>query len=345
MRAVLTIDLDAIAANWTALDAQSAGDVETAAVLKANAYGLGLENVARCLWSAGARSFFVAIAEEGAALRKILPDARIFVFSGLMAGDTALCQDAKLIPLLNSPEQCFRHKAECPKTPFGLQLDTGMNRLGIEPQDLLPLRAQMTAQPELIISHLACADMPDHQQNAAQHASFAAMTSDFADVPLSLAATGGILLGTDYHHNLTRPGIGLYGGLPFKGAQPVVTLDLPVIQSRPVAAIETVGYGADWVAETPARIATVAAGYADGILRALGSNATLYADDTPCPVVGRISMDLITVDITHLPSTPDALTLLGPHQNIDDLAAKAGTIGYEILTSLGARYERVYKGG
>ncbi|MHA3915041.1 alanine racemase [Halovulum sp. GXIMD14793] len=345
MRAVLTIDLDAIAANWAALDTISAGDVETAAVFKANAYGLGLEKVAEALWSAGARSFFVAIAEEGAALRKILTDARIFVFSGLMAWDTALCRDAKLIPLLNSPEQCLRHRSECPETPFGLQLDTGMNRLGIEPQDFPQLCAQMTAQPELIISHLACADMPGHPQNAAQHANFAAMTSDFADVPLSLAATGGILLGPDYHQNLTRPGIGLYGGLPFKDARPVVTLDLPVIQSRRVAVGETVGYGADWVARTPARIATVAAGYADGILRALGNGTVLYADDTPCPVVGRISMDLITVDITHLPGTPDALTLLGPHQAIDDLATKAGTIGYEILTSLGARYERVYKGG
>lgn len=164
-------------------------------------------------------------------------------------------------------------------------------------------------------------------------------------MPRSLAATGGILLGPEYHFELTRPGVGLYGGLPFRDARTVAHLDLPVIQTRDIAAGETVGYGNTWTAPAPARIATVAAGYADGIHRIMGPKTQMYHDGTACPIRGRISMDLIGVDVSHLRDAPDTLSLLGHDQGVDDLADNAGTIGYEILTSLGQRYTRRYAGG
>jgi alanine racemase len=163
-------------------------------------------------------------------------------------------------------------------------------------------------------------------------------------VPRSLSATGGILLGPKYHFDLTRPGIGLYGGLPFEEATRAVALSLPVVQIRELAPGETAGYACAWTAEVPSRIATVSGGYADGLIRSLSNNAVLWHGNEPCPLVGRVSMDLITVDITHLPDDPRTLDILGPHQTVDDLAGSAGTIGYEILTSLGPRYGRRYSG-
>jgi alanine racemase len=251
-----------------------------------------------------------------------------------------------LVPCLNSAAQMAAFARDLPGRPCALQLDSGMNRLGLEPAelaaaaDLLPGLA-----PVLAISHLACADAPEHPQNRAQAEAFAAVAAHLPGVRLSLAATGGILLGPAFHHGLTRPGIGLYGGLPFAAARPVVSLALPVVQVRDVAPGEAVGYGAAWTAPAPARIATVAAGYADGLPRALcGRGLALRAGDTPCPIVGRVSMDLITVDVTDLAEVPDSLAILDDQQTVDTLAAAAGTIGYEILTSLGARYDRVYKG-
>jgi alanine racemase len=340
-RATLTIDLDAIAANWRALDALSGAHVETSATIKAGAYGLGVAPVARALAAAGARNFFVAIAEEGAALRDVLGDGpQIAVYSGHMAGDAGLIAGKRLIPMLNSLDQLTRHFEALPGHPFGIQLDTGMNRLGMEPAEWAAVAEIALAQgPALIMSHLACADDPAHPMNADQLAVFRDLT-DGLNVPRSIAATGGVLLGPDYHFDITRPGIGLYGGAPFAEARPVVRLSLPVIQVREVAAGEGVGYSRTWVAPAPARIATVAAGYADGILRALSNRISLYCGDTPCPLRGRVSMDLLTVDVTHLPAVPDTLDLLCPAQGVDVLADAAGTIGYEILTALGARYAR-----
>ncbi len=336
----LQIDLSALAENWRALDAMTA--CETAAVVKADGYGLGAARVAVALAQAGARTFFVAVAEEGAQLRATLGDGpEIAVFSGHMPGDTAILREARLTPMLNSPEQVARHLGALPGHPFGIQLDSGMNRLGVEPADWAGLRDRvLPAGPTLLMSHLACADEPDHPMNAAQLAAFRAMT-DGLDVPKSLAATGGILLGPDYQFDLTRPGIGLYGGLPFAAAQPVVRLDLPVIQTRDLASGETVGYGNSWTAPAPTRIATVSGGYADGLIRSLSNTATLWMDDTPCPLRGRVSMDLLTVEVP-AGAAPDHLTLIGPHQGVDALADAAGTIGYEILTSLGPRYRRSY---
>lgn len=314
-------------------------------MIKANAYGLDAANVGPKLAKAGVRTFFVAVAEEGVALRKALGDGPdILVFSGHMAGDTDLLRSANLIPLLNAPEQVTHHFTDQTPLPFGVQLDTGMNRLGLEPDDWRALSSELVAAgPRLVISHLACADEPDHPMNAQQLRVFRDMTDGVAK-RRSLAATGGTLLGPEFHFDLTRPGIGLYGGAPFTDATPVVQLDLPIIQTRTVRPFETVGYGNSWTAKVETQIATVAAGYADGLIRAMGQGATLFAGDTPCPVVGRVSMDLITADITHLNDIPETLSILCPHQGVDALADVAGTIGYEILTSLGHRYRRSYVG-
>ena len=340
----LTIDLDALVQNWRSLDNMSA--CETAAVVKADGYGLGAPRVARALARAGARRFFVAVAEEGAALREALgPGPEIGVMSVHMAGDTDMIGDLNLTPMLNSVDQLLRHFEALPGAPFGIQLDTGMNRLGMEPAEWAAVRdIAMEAGPRLVMSHLACADEQGHEMNRQQLDRFIEMT-DGLDAPRSLAATGGILLGPDYHFDLTRPGVGLYGGLPFDLATPVVRLDLPVIQIRDLEPGETVGYGNTWTAEAPTRVATVAAGYADGLKRALSGHSQLFHGEEPCPILGRVSMDLISADITHLSEEPAALEILGPHQTVDRLAADAGTIGYEILTSLGPRYTRRYIGG
>ncbi len=342
--ATLTIDLDAIAANWRALDRMSGPGVQTAAVVKADAYGMGVTRVARTLAAAGARRFFVAAAEEGAAVRQALgPGPQISILFGHMAGDTEMIHDLDLTPMLNSLEQITRHLESLPGHAFGVQLDTGMNRLGVEMlewQAVAPILVD--AGPELLMSHLACADDPDHPLNDAQLKAFHAMT-DGTGLPRSLAATGGILLGPRYHFDLTRPGIGLYGGRPHDAALPVVTLTLPVIQTREVEPGEAVGYGCTWVATRPSIIATVAAGYADGLPRTLSNRAQLWDGDIACPLIGRVSMDMITVDITDLPEVPRELDILGPNQPVDALADIAGTIGYELLTALGPRYTRRYQ--
>lgn len=354
MQARLVIDLEAIADNWRALDSLTA--CETAAVVKADAYGLGVDRVGPALAAAGARSFFVALAEEGAALRAALgPGPQIFNFSGLMPGDEAALREADVIPLLNTPAQVAAAQALAASMdrplPVGLQLDSGMNRLGLEPAEL----AALTAAPDwadgldlrLAMSHLACADAPDHPMNRAQLSAFREMLAMIdGDVPASLAATGGILMGPDYHFDMTRPGVGLYGGMPFEDAAPVIRLTVPIIQIRRVEAGEVVGYGATWTAERPGRIATVAAGYADGLIRAAGGEFSARAGAQLIPAVGRVSMDLVTLDVTDAPSVEegDRVEIFGMQETIDRYADAAGTIGYEILTSLGARYERRYTG-
>ena len=336
----LVIDIPALVANWKALGAR-AGSARPGAVVKADAYGLGAVRVAPALYQAGARDFFVALASEGRAIRPHLADdARIFVLSGHMEGADL----TGLIPVLNSPEQFFRDRALRPRGPFGIQLDSGMNRLNMEAGEWAALRTEaLAAGPQLVMSHLACADEPEHAANAQQLAAFRAMTEGVS-APLSFAATGGILLGPDYHFDIVRPGVGMYGGAPFTDAQPVVTLSLPVVQTREVKPGESVGYGYSWTAARPSRVATVAAGYADGLARALARDGKLrlWAGERACPVIGRISMDLITVDVTDLPDMPAALEILNARQGVDALAALGGSIGYEILTSLGRRYERTY---
>lgn len=354
-RATLTIDLDALAANWRALDAMST--VETAAVVKADGYGLGIHRVGPALTAAGARTFFVALAEEGATLREIIgAGPRIFVFSGVMPGDEDAIRKGDLVPLLNSPGQleAARKLAKVCEAPLkvGLQVDSGMNRLGFEPADLFAALAAVDVLDgldlALVMSHLACADEPDHPQNAAQLASFQETTAHplLAGAPRSLAATGGVILGAPYHLEMTRPGVGLYGGRPFAGAKPVVHLDVPIIQVRDVAAGETVGYGATYTAPSSRRIATISAGYADGVIRQMSNGFQVWANGRPIQAAGRVSMDLVTLDVTDHPELVEgaAVSLMGADQTIDDLADAAGTIGYEILTALGSRYDRRYRG-
>lgn len=342
---LLTIDLGAISDNWRAL-AKTAAPAEAAAVVKADAYGLGLAPVARALAAAGARQFFVALASEALALRAALgPGPVIHCLNGLMPGDAAAFAEADIRPVLNAPEQVGWARGA--GLACALQLDTGMNRLGLEAAELAALSLD-GLRLTLVMSHLACADVRDHPMNAAQREAFLAMTSDprLVGLPRSLAATGGTLLGSAYHFDLVRPGVGLYGGEPFTAAKPVLTLDVAVVQVRDVAAGEAVGYAAGWVAPAPTRIATIAAGYADGLLRAMGGRFRAWVDDTALPAVGRVSMDLITLDATAAPGLRpgDTVRLLGPRQGVDVLADAAGSIGYEILTSLGTRWPRRYEG-
>ena len=342
----LHIDLEAVAANWTALDTMSEPSVETAAVVKADGYGLGAVPVVQRLVQAGARAFFVVSPEEGLVLRRALgPEPRIYLLYGHMPGDAALIRRADLVPMVTSVAQLTLHLESLPRHPFGIQLDTGMNRLGLKEAEWHAVAdLALAAEPVLLMSHLACADEPDHPMNASQLATFRTMT-DGMPVPRSLAATGGTLLGPDFHFDMTRPGIGLYGAAPYDRAQPTVALELPVVACFDVAAGESSGYGATWTAPAATRLATVAGGYADGLPRALAPGMDLMAGPVPCPVVGRISMDLMTVDIGHLDSDPDTLVAMDPHRGPDALATHAGTIGYEILTSLGRRYARRYRGG
>jgi len=337
----LTIDLAALVRNWQALDAKT--DCETAAVIKADGYGLGAARVAKTLANAGVRKFFVAAAEEGAEVRQALgPGPEINIFSGHMSGDTDMIGDLQLTPIVNSIDQMLRHVESLPNHPFGVQLDTGMNRLGMEPAEWAALRdIALQQNPTLIMSHLSCADAPDHAMNAQQLRVFKEMTEGLG-VPRSLAATGGILLGKDYHFDLTRPGVGLYGGAPFEDAEPVAHVSIPVIQCRDIDPGETVGYSNTWTADRPSRVATIAAGYADGLPRIMGENISVYHGSTACPVIGRISMDMIAVDVTNLGEDPKSLDILTEDQTVDVLADAAGTIGYEILTSLGGRYLRRY---
>ncbi|MCL5775613.1 alanine racemase [Limibaculum sp. FT325] len=345
LAARVTVDLDALAANWRALDELSGGTAS--AVVKADAYGLGAARVAPALARAGARRFFVALPDEGAALRAVLgPGPEICILGGFAPADIAVFRDHALVPVLNSAAQARAWFAAMPGAPAGLQVDSGMNRLGMEADELAGL-LPLPPSVGFVMSHLACADEPEHPLNARQLGDFRALT-DGLGLPRSLAATGGILLGRAFRFDFTRPGVGIYGGAPFAESRPVVTLEVPVIQLRDVAPGEAVGYGATWTADRPARIATIAAGYADGILRAAGAGGlAAFHAGRRLPGAGRVSMDLITLDVTGCaeigPGT--MVEILGPSQGVDQLAAAAGTIGYEILTSLGSRYSRRYTGG
>ena len=345
--AVLHINLQALVNNWQALHAKSGSATETAAVVKADGYGLGAAQIAKALYDKGAKTFFVAAAEEGEAVRSVCRDATIYVFSGYMPADAEVYRDSQLVPLLNSPAQWQQWHADMGSRAFGVQLDSGMNRLGFEADEFSKI-ANDAQQAQLLVSHLACSDEPQHAMNRQQLQAFHQMTDDVvrhAAVPRSLAATGGVLLGADYHFDMVRPGVGLYGGLPFADAHPVIRLSLPVIQTRSVIKGETVGYGGTWCASRDTRVATLAAGYADGIIRALGNGTEslyLYADGVACPMVGCVSMDMLTVDVTALEDEPETLDLISEFQSIDDVATLAGTIGYEILTACGNRYRRIF---
>lgn len=344
---VLTIDLDAVVANWRALDALS-GRAETGAAVKANGYGCGADQVSQALAAAGCQTFFVATVEEGVSMRAALPEKTIYVLNGVAdRRDSAAAIASDLRPCLNHLVQIDAWRRS-EGGACALQLDSGMSRLGLPPEEWPAVPAGLDVR--LLMSHLCCADEPDHPANEEQHERFeqgiVALRDRVPDASISLAATGGVLLGDAFHYDLVRCGVGLYGGLPFSDAKGVVQLETPILQIREIPAGQGVGYGWTWTAKRSSRVGTLPLGYADGVHRAISNGATLYLRGKPVPLIGRVSMDLITVDLTDHPDVGvgDTLEVLGPNQTVDDLAQAAGTIGYEILTSLGQRYARRYTG-
>jgi alanine racemase len=356
--AVLEIDLAAIVANWRRLAAELKPGTECAAVVKADAYGLGVARVAPRLAAAGCTLFFVATIDEGLALRRLLPGVEIAVFDGLLPGTAREFRDARLIPVLNDLDQIAQwRKSDATRALSAMiHIDTGMSRLGLSPPELRRLAEERDTLAGLalraIISHLACADEAAHPMNAQQLTLFRLTLADLPRAPASLAASSGIFLGADYHFDMVRPGAALYGinptpTNPNRMAQ-VIRLKGRIVQVRDVDSGMTVGYGAAHRMERAGRIATVAVGYADGWLRSASHRGSAGIAGQRVPVIGRISMDLMTLDVTGIDpalACPGAFVdLIDETHGVDEIAATAGTIGYEILTSLGARYHRIYRG-
>lgn len=349
------IHLSNIVDNWrTVGNAQLAGS--TAAVIKADAYGHGLPQVAEALHDAGCDHFFVAHSHEAEVARATLGShPNIYVLNGPSPDEEALYRENALIPVINSSFQ-FRTMADWlvdgVKMPRGyvLHFDTGMNRLGLPEKDVLEIAEAVEAQsPSLIMSHLACSEDEDSLLNAQQNEALKKLASAFPHVPLSLSNSGGVWLGVDYHHVLTRPGIALYGGgTPPKEVtlKPGMTLEAPILQVRQIEAGETVGYGATWRAAEPTLIATLAIGYGDGFPRSASNKGFATLGGTRCPIIGRVSMDLITIDVTdaaELARPGVYAQLIGPDAGLEEQAALAGTIGYELTTGLTPRVKRIYE--
>ena len=354
--AYLEVDLKAIQENYRRLKSRL-GRAECAAVIKADAYGLGATQVGPALWAAGARRFFVALPDEAIALRKVLPTAQVYVLGGLFGGAERDYLAHGICPVLNSLSEiaAWRALPRAERPPAALHFDSGISRLGLPADEA----ARLIEDPTLlrgieigcVMSHLACAEEPDHPLNQRQRQTFLAFSRAFPGLTLSLANSSGVFLGPDYHFDLARPGIALYGGNPTPGSENPMTscirLRSRVLQVRDIAPGESVGYGASFTATQPTRIATVAIGYADGYSRYLSNAGRLWLAEYCAPIVGRISMDLITLDVSELPadiSMPGALVdLIGDRETVDDIAERAGTIAYEVLTSLGGRFHRTYK--
>ena len=359
----LSIDLGALARNWRALDKVSAGAL-TAAVVKADAYGTGIEQASKALHAAGARFFFVATPDEGMAVRAAVPDAHIFILYGLYPGAANLYIRQNLMPVLSSMSMLEEWMAKCIERneayPAAFHFDTGINRLGFRLNEASLVRESIEKlgyAPQMVMSHLACADTPNHEKNRTQLALFGSVMSQFPGIPASLSNSAGLMTGRDYHFQMVRPGIALYGGRAVGGRknpmQPVVTLHVPILQVTEGRTGESVGYGATYTLNRNSKLAILGYGYADGFLRALsGTNprpgGKVFIRGKLCPVIGRISMDLTVVDVTELgadlPTPGEGAEVLGANVSIDDQADAAGTIGYEILTSLKGRYSRNYVG-
>ncbi len=350
---LLEVDLAAIAANWRDLNARN----PAAAVLKADAYGLGAIPVAARLYAEGCRHFFVAHPAEAAAIRPLMPGALLAVLNGLWSGAEALMVAQDIAPVLGSLAEIDLWTAQaraCGRTlPALLHVDTGMNRLGLDAAALEVLAADPGRLDGIdlryVMTHLVSAECPDDPVNEAQRQRFAAACARLPAAPRSFANSSGLFLGPAFASDLARPGAALYGVNPTPGRpnpmRPVVRLRARVLQLRDVPPGETVGYNGQWTAARPSRIATVSVGYADGFPRILTNRAGAHFDDSPVPLVGRVSMDLSTFDVTHIPGIArgDWLELIGPHNPVEAVAEQVGTNGYEVLTSLGRRYERVYR--
>ena len=361
---VLTVDLDAIVANWRKLE-KTAVPAECAGVVKANAYGCGTEPVARALAAAGCKTFFVATLDEAAAVRAAVPSATIYTLDGFFQNSGEAYARIDCRPVIGDLNELAEWDVFCRRTGWSggaaIHIDTGMNRLGLtttEAQGIIPRINAGDHGITLVMSHLVSAEQLNSPINARQLTTFREIASLFSGVPASLSNSSGIFLGAQFQFDMVRPGAALYGVNPTPEAdnpmQPVVELKARIVQFRNIERGETVGYGGTWTARRPTRLAIVSAGYADGYFRAASASdgtrgAEVIVAGKRCPVAGRISMDLMAVDVTDLP--PNAarrghmVTLLGEGITVDELAHHFGTIGYEVLTSLGSRYARVYKGG
>lgn len=360
----LSIDLSALRANWRTLCA--AVEDTPAAVIKADAYGLGAEAVGKTLYAAGCREFFLATLEEALTARSFLPDdALLYVLGGARPGEERECINAGLIPVLSSSPAIDRWAAVCRSadvaSPSVIKVDTGMTRLGLSVEDWNHWmgRREILADchPVVFMSHLACADEPDHPMNRQQQRRFAELSQTaralFPDIRCSLANSSGVFLGTDWHFDLARPGASLYGFDPLGERGPVmetvVTLKLPVLQVRDLQEPSSIGYGAEICLPAGRRLAVVAGGYADGLNRTIGREGGVgYLGEVQVPVVGRISMDTTIFDITDapFPASPDSayITVLDHRLRVADISHRTGALGYEVLTSLAGRYRRTYRG-
>lgn len=351
--ATLDIHLPALAANYRVLKSTLGGRI-CAAVVKADGYGLGAHAISKALEKEGCRFFFVATCEEAVALRQSLPQAHIFVFQGLLAGEENAFVEQRLSPVLNDRAQLERWETIAAQSPAGaaLHVDTGMARLGFSQSELEPIDQERLsrAQVKLLLSHLACANTPDHAKNAEQLARFKKAYARFPGMAASLANSAGVFLSAEYHFDLARPGCALYGINPADGAnpmQPVATLSAPVLQIRALDCDESVGYGATATAKKGSKLAICALGYADGFLRCLSNRGSAFVGGQKVPLLGRVSMDMVALDVSSLAES----ALLAPslraefinaQQDVNVLAKEAGTIGYEIFTRLGARVKRIY---
>lgn len=359
--AVLDIDLGALQRNWASLS-KVAPNTQIGACVKANAYGLGVDYIAPALAQQGCRHFFVADPQEGITLRAILPEAIIYIMDGVFEEALDTYKSHRLVPCLKSLLDVRLWCQEDMRAyPAALHVDTGMHRLGISPKDLIEAKRQLDnarVAPLMLMSHLACADDPNHSQNATQLTAFKRAQEIFPSTPISFANSAGLFLGEDFQGNIARPGIGLYGGSPFlkrdASFEPVVGLRGRVLQIQDVPAGEGVGYGASYVAPSDSRIAILGFGYGDGLFRHIGQSTDqvqkigVFFGDVKAPIIGRLSMDQLTVDVSHIPQSVAIegawAEILGKNQTIDDFAEATGTIGYEVLTSLGYRYHRRYVG-
>ncbi len=363
---LLTINLSAIQSNWLRQQQVLTAGTECSAVVKADAYGLGMLPVARALHQVGCRSFFVVSVAEGRALRGALGvEPNIYLLQGVPAGSESVCVADKLIPVLITHTMAQRWLEFCEAGSLthgqrrcAIKINSGMNRLGLDPNELQSLLAQPDYLArlgcELVISHLACADQVDSAISDAQFKNFTQvlqqMRQQLPGLRASLANSAAVHQGHRWHFDLVRPGISLYGGnptgLPQHQMQPVVTLQLPVLQSRHLAAGAAIGYGASYISDCERQVIAVGGGYGDGLFRSLSNKGHVWFRQ-PLPIVGRVSMDSMVVDVTALPESErpaegDMVEFLGDHQDIDTVASAAGTIGYEILTRLTGRYERRY---
>ncbi|RXZ65377.1 alanine racemase [Pelagerythrobacter rhizovicinus] len=353
----LGIDLDAIRANYRTISRRVA-PARCGAVVKANAYGLGATMVGPALYREGCRTFFVAQLCEAGPLEQVIGgDVEIFILNGIDPGTEALCAERGFVPVLNSATQVEHWRtlarSHGRSLPAALQVDSGMSRLGLPSAAAIALANDPAFARDvdlrLLMTHLACADEPARPANVEQLARFRMLHAHFPGVPGSIANSGGTFLGGEFHGDVARPGVALFGVDPgplAEGLRPVVRLDARVLQIRTIEAGTGVGYGLEHVATTRQRLATIAIGYADGWPRCLGGVGAAWRGGARLPVAGRVSMDSTTVDISALPEEAlregDFVELIGPSQSLDQVARDAGTIAYEILTQLGARHARIY---